>query len=244
MLKTQCRGEENIKPPWITQLQEVAWGHRRDGTWSLGKEHWNREGFTEVTLELKLEEQGPSSTVRDEGKTFPAEGTLHRVSGTRMGWWVYVSLYIKPPSQDCFLQAVGGSQRHLLSSVPGRVIWQFCVGDEGRKNGWKAIKIGERSSNTESEALKRSQTTLSSFKVSCGGHDSYWSGTSSKSFQTHFPHELTASYHVLCDTIIAGLVLTSSTRLWAPWGLRFCVFYLCLLLKGSAHSDYSFICTK
>lgn len=50
----------------------------------MGKEHWNREGFTEVTLKLKRDECGPKSIIRDEGKMFPAEGTLQSVSGTRM----------------------------------------------------------------------------------------------------------------------------------------------------------------
>lgn len=38
----------------------------------------------EVMRELKLEELGEISTIRDEGKTFPAEGTLQNASGARM----------------------------------------------------------------------------------------------------------------------------------------------------------------
>lgn len=50
----------------------------------MGKEHWNREGFTEVTLTLKHEESSPRPIIRDEGKTVPVERTLQSVSGTRM----------------------------------------------------------------------------------------------------------------------------------------------------------------
>lgn len=43
-----------------------------------------QRGFTEVMPELKPDELGPISTIRDVGETFPAEGPLQSMSGARM----------------------------------------------------------------------------------------------------------------------------------------------------------------
>lgn len=70
----------------------------------MGKEQWNREGFTEVTLKLKHEESSPRPIIRDEGKTVPRK-ELYRVC-LGQGWSVG-SVNIKPLGQDWFLQAEG-----------------------------------------------------------------------------------------------------------------------------------------
>lgn len=54
------------------------------GQWPPGKEESLPTEKAEVTQELKPEELREISTIRDEGKTFPAEGALQSVSGARM----------------------------------------------------------------------------------------------------------------------------------------------------------------
>jgi len=76
----------------------------------MGKEHWNTEGFTEVTLKLKRDECGPKSIVRDEGKTVPVEGTLQSVwdkDGLRSVW----APEHRVTRSRLFVQAVGGRSR-------------------------------------------------------------------------------------------------------------------------------------
>lgn len=141
MSKIQCyKGDENMKSHWLT-LQEAVWdentGEVESDLWEK-RSHFQQAGtekaeFTqELTQELKLEELGQTSAIKRWRKVCLGQGWINEVTEPWMPSKKSGYIYI--------CRQWGAGQWHLPSSALGRVTWQLCVGNKGKKNALKTTK--------------------------------------------------------------------------------------------------------